>query len=549
MIKFKAFYNIVEMQDSKANRQNIIRAYGLDQHGDTPDNQQRRASELIKLWTMYSPLIKKDQDYGFPRNIPNIDPRDIYAWSKVSKSMNWSQTEALQNLEAMLQNLKQVKQRRELAKQEQGNYTVHLSGTSPTGSHTWRVTEPHSEGASQELGKGTTWCTASKSTCYFNNYTKDQGVKLIYIIATPTQQSASRAGFAGASKSMKREKYAIAEYPDGRREYFDDENTVMGHDEFMELVIKRFGIETKGWLKEYSVTDQLRKACMRLSQLADQSTSRLELTQAQQNIMDMIMELSEANYKDYEKFREETGMPDRAFIEVSEKHGLTTDTYVFFTTERMNDPEVKTDSTIKANKDFRRLFADTLLERTELSLRGYGEYDHPGGGDDDMWQQVNRTLSYLKQPNRIWELIDYSRHWVDGNWSELHELTLDAFMELGPKQFTESDAGMIHGGLLRFCLYELPDNRFPEMEQYAAEQMQIAARQMGLTHPDDLVLGAPGDNEQMEQWTINMRRAGWIDFANRYNLFVAGAKATNDKVSYIPNNPSSYEKLFDYPMR
>ena len=241
-------------------------------------------------------------------------------------------------------------------------------------------------------------------------------------------------------------------------------------------------------------------------------------------------------------------MPDRAFIEVSEKHGLTTDAYRFFTSDRCNDPDTKTDYTLKTNKAFQRLFTDTLNDRTDLSLRGYGEFDHPGGSNDDLWKQVNNTLSFMKHQDRVWELIDYSKNWTDGNWSDLHELTLDALMELGPKQFTESNAGMIHAGLLRFCLYELPGNRFPEMEQYAAEQMQIAARQMKLTHPYDLALGNPGENEQMEQWTIKMRKAGWIDFANRYNWFVAGARGTNDKVSYIPNNPSSYEMLFDFPL-
>ena len=531
MISFRQFFYrlLSEVTDSKANRANMIRAYGLDQYGGGVENQQARASELIALWNKYSPLIDKDEDYGFPRNIPNLDPRDIYSWSKVSKQMKWDHPEAVQNLEAMIANLKRVKQNKASRKQEEQNYTVIYKNEHVT------VYEPHSEGASCRLGAGTKWCTAAtKGTNHFDSYTKNQGVRLYYILP---------------HKTMHGEKYAIAEYPDGRREYFDDEDQPYADFEFKEQVLDRFNIDTTGWLKEYTVVDQLRKAGARLSKLADDSNNQLELKEAQENIMNIIMNMGDANYKDYEKYREETGMPDRAFLELSEKHGLSTDTYMFFTTPRSNDPDMKSEFTIKTNKEFRRLFADALNERTDLSLRGYGEYDHPGGSDDDLWKQVNNTLSFMKHQDRVWDLIDYSKNWTDGNWSELHELTLDAFMELGPRQFVESEAGMIHGGLLRFCLYELPGNRFPEMEQYAAEEMQVAARQMGLKHPYDLSLGAPGDNEQMEQWTIKMRKAGWIDFANRYNLFVAGAKGTNDKVSYIPNNPSSYEQLYNYPIK
>lgn len=521
MQTYKQYYMLMEMQDSKANRANIIRAYGLDQHAPYGVAQDR-ASELIKLWSTYSPMIKKDQDYGFGQP---LDPRDIYSWSKVTPD---DKLEALQNLEAMIINLQRQKQRDVQRKQQEQDYTVIYKNDKVT------VYEPHSEGASCRLGAGTRWCTAAtKGTNHFDNYTKTQGVRLYYILP---------------HNAIRGEKFAIAEYPDGRREYFDDEDQPYAHHEFKEQVLDRYNIDTTGWLKEYSVTDQLKKASLRLSQLADQSTSRVELAQAQENIMDIVMELSEANYKDYEKFRLESGMPDRAFIEVSEKHGLTTDTYRFFMSDRCNDPDLKTDLTVKTNKSFQRLFTDALNDRTDLALRGYGEDDHPGGSNDDLWNQVNNTLSFMKHQDQVWDLIQYSRNWTDGNWSDLHELTLDAFMELGPIHFTQSESGMIHAGLLRFCLYELPDNRFKEMEQYAAEQMQIAARQSGLKNSQDMVLGSPGDNEAMEQWTIKMRRAGWIDFALRYNLFVAGAKGTNDKVSYIPNNPGSYEKLFDYPL-
>lgn len=531
MQQFKQYYNqlLLEVVDSRNNRDSLIRAYGLDQFGGTANTWYDRASELIQLWNRYSPLIDKNEDYGFPRNIPNIDPRDIYSWSKVSKRMGWAHPEAIQNLEAMIENLKRVKQNKETRKQDEQNYTVIYKNEHAT------VYEPHSEGASCKIGAGTKWCTAAtKGTNHFDSYVKDQGVRLFYILP---------------HKYVHRGiKYAIALYPDGRRENFDEQDQPYSDEEFKELVLDRYNIDTTEWLPEYSAVEQLEKACERFMKLIeDGSTDGLDLTEAQENIMYQIMDMNETNYKDYIKFRDESGMPDRAFLAASEKFGLTNDTFQFYTTRRSNDPDWKTEKTVKSNKDFRFYFVDALQERTELAIRGYGNYDH-AGSDYDVWEQVNKVMSYMKHQDRVWDLYSYSKDWAGGYWRDLHDAVLEAFEELGPTAFVEGDPGMIHGGLLRFCLLERPDNRFEEMEMIAVDHMQSLAKKMGLTHADSMVLGAPGDNEQMEQWTIELRKQGWIDFANRYNLSVAGAKGTNDKVSYIPNNPSSYAKLFEYPM-
>ncbi|MDC3298514.1 hypothetical protein OAU81_00420, partial [bacterium] len=83
MIDFKQFYYLQEVADSQRMRADIINAYGLS---DLPEPQAKeRAAEIIKLWNLYAPYIDKNEDYGFPRNVPNVNPADIFSWARVSK--------------------------------------------------------------------------------------------------------------------------------------------------------------------------------------------------------------------------------------------------------------------------------------------------------------------------------------------------------------------------------------------------------------------------------------------------------------------------------
>ena len=510
-----------EVTDSRANRENLIRAYGLDQHGGAVDNQQARASELIALWNKFSPMINKDEDYGFPRNIPNLDPRDIYAWSKVSKQMGWKHPEGVENLEAMIDNLKRVKQSKDTRKQQDQDYSIVYQNKHAT------VYQPKSEGASCRLGAGTKWCTAAtKGVNHFDSYIK-QGVKLFYIIT-------------------KFNKFAIAEHSNGRREYFDEWDEPLSEEEFKDLALDAYKIDTTGWLKEYNVIETLEMACLNLSKMADETESYINVLQAQEDIIHIIMyEIEDSQMSDYHEFRKRTGMPDRVFLESIEKNGLSPVAVSFFLSSRMNDPSIQFPGAEEHNRVFRRLIEDAINDRTDLALRG-GDRIH--GNDAGVWEELNQSLGVFRTQERVFDFMQYSKMWTGGNWSGLHQVTLDALQELGPKAFVESNEGMLHSGLLRICLNEMPGKRFIDFENVIIENMQAWARDMVGTHSSDLMLGNPGENEKMEQWTIKMRQLGWIDLASRYNTFVAGAKGTNDKVSYIPNNPSSYARLFEYPL-
>lgn len=554
MIEFKQFYYLHEVTDSNRIRSEIINAYGLS---ELPEPQAKeRAAEIIKSWNLYAPYIDKNEDYGFPRNVPNVNPADIFSWARVSKKMEWAHPEAIQNLEAMIANLKKVKHNKETRKEQESDYTVVYQNDQVT------VYQPHSEGASCRLGAGTKWCTAStKGTNHFDNYTKQQGVKLFYIITKATQHNTATAVWppraAGSGKASPRtgdfesqEKIAIAEYPDGRREIFDEEDAPMQDEAFADFVDK-YKIDTTTWLKEYSVIEQLHKACLHLSELADDSgvpmAGGIQLNQAQEAILYLIQDMRKDNLKDYAKFREETGQPDQVFLEVSEKVGLTQDTIHFYLNDHSNYGDHTSSAMLrKHNKTFQYLLIDAIQDRTELAIRGYGKQP---GQEENKWKQLNNTLNIFREQRGFYELISYSKKWTQGNWRDMHDVVIEALEELGPMAFVGGNEGMLYYGILRFCVTELPDNRFPKLEHIAIGHMQDAAKKMGLVHPHDLQLGSPGENEQMEQWTIDMRKAGWIDFAQRYNLSVAGAKGSNDKVNYIPNSISSYENLHDYPMR
>lgn len=524
MIPFLKYYMLHEVVDSRRNRESLMNAYGL--------SDENQAGDLITSWNKFSPMIDKNEEFGFPKNIPNIDPRDIYSWAKVSKQMGWAHPEALENLEAMIENLKRVKQNKDARKQQEKNYTIVYKNKYVT------VYNPKSEGASCRLGAGTKWCTAAtKGVNHFDSYVK-QGVKLFYVIPNSGKSDNTTSGSG---------KFAIAEHSNGRREYFDEWDEPLSEEEFKDLVIDTYKIDTTGWLKEYNVIETLEMACLNLSKMADETESYINILQAQEDIIHIIMhEIEDSQMNDYHEFRKRTGMPDRIFLESIEKNGLSPVVVTFFLSRRMNDPSIQFPGVEEHNRAFRRLVEDAINDRTDLALRGG---DRIQGNDAGVWEELNQSLGVFRQQERVFDFIEYSKMWTGGNWSGLHQVTLDALQELGPKAFVESNEGMMHSGLLRICLNEMPGKRFVEFENVIIENMQSWARDMVGTHPDDLVLGNPGENEKMEQWTIKMRQLGWIDLANRYNTFVAGANGTNDKIQYIPNNSSSYEKLFDYPLK
>ncbi len=173
-MKFKQYYQLVnEVKDTKRNRAEVARAYGLSDNA--PEHvAQERAKELIDKFTKLEPLIKPNHDYfGVPDK--KYNPKDIFSWARVAKDMGYDKLEALQNFEAMLINLGRAADQKEQAKLSEKEYDILVDNEHAT------LYLPKSMASSCKLGAGTKWCTAGRDNNQFDRY-MDQGVVLFYAI-------------------------------------------------------------------------------------------------------------------------------------------------------------------------------------------------------------------------------------------------------------------------------------------------------------------------------------------------------------------------------
>ena len=518
---FKQFHTIMEMKDSQANREALVAAYGLDT-GLQARFSLDRASDLIIKWDKVYASIDPQNDYGFPRNIPNINPRDIFAWARVSKHQGWSKQEALENLEAMIENLNREIVRKQQRKQQDKNYDVVYKNKLVT------VYHPKSEGASCRLGAGTKWCTAAtKGVNHFDSYVK-QGVKMYYIIPN-----------RGYEREI--QKYAIAEYPTGIKEYFDSEDEPYDQHEFEQDVFEPLQIDTSGWLKEFSQVEQIKGAVEHMQSIRSDSRT-YEDQVAEETVMDQLSQLEDQDMDEFNEYRRSTGMPDKAFLEASEQHKITGSTFKYFMNTRFNHPKNATDVEIKSNKQFQGLLVDQLVDRMDFQIRG-----NLKGESLQQSLAINKSLHHLSPREMAWELINYSKAWFGSNWTDMHDVILQTILEL-PNIFTDGNIGMVNHNLLYLCVEEQPDHRWKELEHAAVKEMQLSAREIV---GDSTTLADSDYNPKMDSWLTVMRQQGWIDIASKYNLMVAGMHgvgSSNDIVPYIPHGLTAYVKLYDYPL-
>ena len=385
---FKQYHQLInEVKDTRRNQEDMVRAYGLDQHGGSYDQAKARASELINMWNKYESLIGTDpEEYGFPRNVRGLNPKDIFAWSRASKSTGDGELEALQNLEAMLANLKKVQDQRERTKQEQDDYETVYKSDMVT------VYIPRSVGASCKLGAGTKWCTAAtKSQNMFDHYTQKQGVTLYYIY---TKHDG---------------KFALALYPDGGTiEVFDEEDNVMNRED-LDKILRDHGMEDgiKTFAKIPEPEDRLLELCKRYVGEVDKYKYNNRIYSEDQNVYDEIinqsLQLSITKPDVYRKLREETGMPDKAVLAWkgwsrymnnigSPDDGADTvsqGAIMFYMEGHMNPAGTMPE----ANKQFQSMFMETLVEYHDMLLRLGDRSEPPGAwydGDDNQKKKYER---------------------------------------------------------------------------------------------------------------------------------------------------------------
>lgn len=544
---FEQFYNILEMQDTTRNREALIDAYGLDD-GTQTGKERDRAQELIKLWTMYSPLIKPEEDYGFPRNIPNIDPRDIFSWARVARLMRskgdeqWTKLDALQNLEGMIENLKRVKANKRQEKLDAQDYdVVHVSDYAT-------MYRPKSTGASKHLGRATQWCTAGDQNNQFDSYCS-QGVILFYVITKAKKQNTATAVWppraTGGSNSQRtndfapEEKYAIAMYPDGETmQVFDAEDDPIEWSDWQDIAD---GLELPSDKKFYqqhgpNPVDVLKGKTEKATNIMSGAVSR-DLDNAPGSNWELLHDLFSTvksifrdtdgtNRAKLKVYRREHNIPDEAFLmEVLDMSSLQ-----YFLDSEYNPPG----SSEWSNRQFQQEIVRHIKRLKTLTKQANGDdWNEDVIHDmDDQTRMVSGPSDGDDARNIFWQMLLYVKRHMNGEWSELEDALIDLWMTnhaatniIVSGGYSEHTDGPMDDSMMWLrMLMELKQGEWNELEQ--AIQSRV-----------EMVLSQDPDNKNLRNGLISMGLA--------YN-FAANHQRGNDRDSRRVYLPASDEHLDQY---
>lgn len=497
--KFKDTYILTEIKDSTGNINAMIDAYGLADHA--PDRVATdRAGELMSLWRKYSQLIDKSYDYfGGVNNSTgrNYDPRDIFSWARIARDTNESKLEGLQNLEAMIENLKRQKEKNNMRKKEESNYDIKFENDKVI------VVQPHSEGASCRLGRGTKWCTAStKGSNMFNNYTKDQGVKLYYVITKTKDDIAVARGW--------NDKWAIAEYPGGVKEYFDAEDMSIPEEQFFDEVLKPLGINPWKFLIKHDPVDAVIEMAANIETMYERNTHVIDIRQNEEDLLRMISELNKSQVSQFQRIRSDTNLPDKALL-MAGAEVITKNAFEFFTNTRFNPPGQDVGPLIKrSNRDFQFIIIDMLDNWLTLSRAVDRDLD---GLEKE--RKDNLTISINRMGDGKYGGGDnshriklYSKNWIDSNWRDLHDIMLEILIERPHELKGECEAAL--RSLLGLCIDE-KGGRWKELENHVIEDIKhVTTRLLKKSSPH------PGD-KNLDDYFLHLGQLGWPFLGSVYN--------------------------------
>lgn len=406
---FKEYF-LCEIANTPRNREALSNAYSMN---------DQEATDAITAWSQTEHLIDKDPEvYGFPRNLKNINPRDIFSWSRAARHNGESPEVAKKHITDMLANLKQVQQQRERRKGEENDYAIIYQSSE------LHVYQPRSEGASCKLGAGTKWCTAAtKSKNMFNDYINNKGVTLYYF------------------HTKHEGKYALAVFPDGEMEAFDEEDNQIRIDDLMRSVHDH-GADLKDIIPIPSPYDPLKNMCGRLitstqKRFADESDV-MDMDQLGDDILWKCGELMRADSAGFQQFRQETNYPDIALLAFKgEYHYHTTTGSVsddndeiissfalkFFTSNALNPPG----SMPETNKMFQRQVESTVVAHTDTLLKNNTSVE-----GKEIAEILARDIKHAFELNDgvVSDVLRlYSKRHLNGSWDNMHQLTFDLIAE------------------------------------------------------------------------------------------------------------------------
>ena len=542
---FREYYYINEVKDTKRNRAEVARAYGLSDNA--PEHvAQERAKELIDKFTKLEPLIDPNHDYfGLPGN--KYNPKDIFSWARLSKDMGYDKLEALQNFEAMLINLGRAADRKEQAKLSEKEYDVLVDNEHAT------LYRPKSMAASCKLGAGTKWCTAATNNNQFDSYMA-QGVVLFYAItkrkkfntaqAVWPPQPARGGGRAPGSDFKPEEKYAVAMYPGGEVfEYFDSEDNKIDESDWeytfdsLDLptdhaFYKKHGPSAVSLLKN-SVNDARSKmsGSTQRDPYGDGDTNWELLNDVFDKVKLVFKENDPDQLAEYAKYRRDEGMPDEVFLmDVMERASMS-----YFTDQEYNPPG----SNNWANSQFQQEIVRHIGRLTYLTNQANGD-----DWSEEIIQDMDDLTNVVAGPNDgdeaqnyFWELRRYISKHLNDEWPELEDALLKLWatnhdavnikVAGGYSEHTDTPFDSTHMWLR--MVMEIKNGEWPELEQMLHKRIKSVLH-VGDKDPD-----------------FKNRLNGIQSMASSYNRQVNFRKQlkNTDYRAWLPDSEEHFKRYMD----
>jgi hypothetical protein len=467
MRSFGEHYYLMEIADSKRNREDIIRAYGLLDNSN-PATANERAKEIIDKWTKLEPLIDPKNDYfGNISNGKKYNPRDIFSWSYVSRDLGHDKMEALQNLEAMLANLRKGKEKKDQFKSESNDYEQIYPKT-PAEEKTALATirRPKNEATSCRLGNNTAWCISGKDNNQWEYY-KSQGVTMVFILSRIPKEVHDGT------------KWAVAFSPDGTIDAYDETDHRMEYEELQSIladhnipitILDRFKPDVIDAIRSRSFsTMQKISGAVRYPGNPETLLNKL---------LSDVLNISDKDMSRFQAFRKEEGYPDQTFDMIP----LHRASVRFFTHQHLNPPGGP-GNTI-SQRSMNDLWQESIVQgikrlahTTKQAQSNPQDESWVNDMDDETdkyhrleeeWDKVFNGISLLQL------LIDYCRNHMPGKWPELEAALLDLWeVNYNATDFNRSDDPTRDTDLWLRVILGLRGGRWEALEEYITGKLEV----------------------------------------------------------------------------
>ena len=472
MKTFKEYYYLTEIADSRKNRDDIIRAYGLLDNSN-PATANERAKEIIDKWTKLEPLIDMKNNYfGNPPSGKKYNPRDIFSWSYVSRDLGDDKLEALQNLEAMLANLRKGKEKKDQFKAESNDYeTIYPKTPEERKTALAIIRVPKNEATSCKLGSNTEWCISGKDNNQWDHY-QSEGVKMVFILSRKPHEVHDGT------------KWAVAFARDGTIDAFDETDHRMSYEDLQSTVLAdhNIPIDILDRFKPDEI-DALRSRSFSAMQIISGSV-RSPITPGKLliDLLGAVQDISYKNQDRFQEFRKEEGYPDQTFDMLP----LHPASIRFFTHQRLNPPGGPTSSVSQRSMNdlWQESIVQSIKRLAHITKQAHSNpedesYIQDMDDETDKFQNISPEWSSLTgggvtpgpdvrktEPYLVDVLVDYCNNHMGGTWPELEEALLKLW-DINHKstEFSRSDNPTRDTKFLMDVILRLREGDWPESEQ------------------------------------------------------------------------------------